>query len=361
LWSSPIASSSVWTGFEEKSKLIIDANGNVIAVFMYEFDMDFAGGKFSCSFGSQFDYVIVQIDGDNGNILWTQLLSKEKVSPVGAFGGNAYFLITKVQLLRGAAGSYECDTGSRVVSMDASGAMKQVFSSNRQSSEYVNIADAKLNYQGDLLLLAQRRDEVIQSTKTVSCDEGSYYLLKYEIASQKLLSSTNVFRDSSGGRLSAEILDTSQTGKTLVCNSPFVQGGPSVMQVSLVEVDGKLLWTKNADVSVTSADSCMSAVFDKQENIKTVLTYSMKTFFGKKVAPENRLIVAKIAIDGSLKQFKTIGSGKYISVGTAISRDSSRSTFLITGSFQGPLSIAGKRVAITNNRSDSFLYKLQNS
>jgi hypothetical protein len=133
------------------------------------------------------------------------------------------------------------------------------------------------------------------------------------------------------------------------------------MQISLVDVDGKLLWSKNADVGESNPGSCMFAVFDNQENIKAVLTYSMKTFFGKKVAPNNRLIVAKIAVDGSLKELKSIGTGKYISVGTAISRNPLGSAFLITGNFQGSLSIAGKRVAVTNNKSDSFLYKLPGS
>ena len=354
LWVSPIASSSIWTGFETKSKLIIDENENVSVVFMFEYDMDFAGKKYASLLGGQFDYLIAQIDGDDGNVLWTQPLGKEKVAPVGAYGGNTYFLMTKNQY-RVAAHEW-CEIGSRVVLMDASGTLKEVFSSNRASSEYVNIADAKLNNKGELLLLAQRRDGVVQA-KEYSCDEGPYHLLKYEIASQKLLSSTNVFSDSSGGRLSAEILDISQTGKVLVCNSPF-GWAPSDMQISLVDVDGKLLWSKNADVYESGADSCMSAVFDKQENIKAVLTYSMKTFFGKKVAPENRLIVAKISVNGSLKELKTIGSGKYISVGTSISRDPFGSAFSVTGSFQGPLSVAGKRVAVTNNKSDSFLYKL---
>jgi hypothetical protein len=354
LWSSPIATSSIWTGFNTESKLIIDENGNISAVFMYEFDMDFAGAKFSSSLGSQFDYLIVQIDGKDGSVLRTQLLGKEEVTPVGAYSGNTYFLMTKKQY-RAAAREW-CEISSRVVFIDASGTMKEVLSSNRASSEHVNIADAKLNNKGELLLLAQRREEVVQA-KEFSCDEGPYYLLKYEIASQKLLSSTNVFRDSSGGRLSAEILDISQTGKTLVCNSPF-GWTPSAMQISLVDVDGKLLWTKNADVYESGAGSCMFAVFDKQENIKAVLTYSMKTFFGKKVAPENRLIVAKISVNGSLKELKIIGTGKYISVGTSISSDPSGSAFSLTGSFQGPLSIAGKRVAVTNNKSDSFLYRL---
>ena len=35
LWVSPIASSSIWTGFETKSKLIIDENENVSVVFMF--------------------------------------------------------------------------------------------------------------------------------------------------------------------------------------------------------------------------------------------------------------------------------------------------------------------------------------
>ena len=358
LWVSPIASSSTWTGFETKSKLIIDENGNVSVVFLFEYDMDFAGKKYASSLGEQFDYLIVQIDGDDGNVLWTQPLGKEKVAPVGVYGGNTYFLMTKNQY-RVAAHEW-CEISSRVVSIDVNGTLKEAFSSNRAGSEYVNIADAKLNAKGELLLLAQRRDGVVQA-KEYSCDEGPYYLLKYEIASQKLLSSTNVFRDSSGGRLSAEILDTSQTGKVLVCNSPFGTYAPSVMQISLVEVDGRMLWTKTADVYESGADSCMSAVFDKQENIEAVLTYSMKTFFGKKVAPENRLIVAKISVNGSLKELKTIGSGKYISVGTEISRDPFGSAFSVSGSFQGPLSIAGKRVAVTNNKSDSFLYKLPGS
>ena len=360
LWSSPIASSSGpfgWTGFDGESQLIIDENGNIGAVFMFEDNMDFAGAKFSSSLGTLFDYLIVQIDGKDGSVLRTQLLGKEEVAPVGAYGGNTYFLITKNQYR--VAAHEHCEISSRVVLMDASGTLKEVFSSNRASSEYVNIADAKLNNKGELLLLAQRRDGVVQA-KEYSCDEGPYYLLKYEIASQKLLSSTNVFSDSSGGRLSAEILDISQTGKVLVCNSPF-GWAPSGMQISLVDVDGKLLWSKNADVYESGADSCMSAVFDKQENIKAVLTYSMKTFFGKKVAPENRLIVAKISVNGSLKELKTIGSGKYISVGTSISRDPFGSVFSVTGGFQGPLSIAGKRVAVTNNKSDSFLYKLPTS
>ena len=367
LWSSPIASSSGptgWTGFNEKSQLIIDENGNIGAVFMFENNMNFAGKNYLKSwnylsdYGGQFEFLIVQIDGKDGSVLRTQFLGEEEVAPVGAYGGNSYFLMTKNQY-RVAAHEW-CEIGSRVVSIDATGTLKEVFSSNRASSEYVNIADAKLNNKGELLLLAQRRDGVVQA-KEWSCDEGPYYFLKYEIASQKLLSSTNVFRDSSGGRLSAEILDTSQTGKILVCNSPFVEGAPSVMQISLVDVDGRMLWTKNADVYESSADSCMSAVFDNQENIKAILTYPMKTFFGKKVAPENRLIVAKIAIDGSLRELKTIGSGKYISVGTSISRDPSGSAFSVTGSFQGSLSIAGKRVAVTNNRTDSFLYKLPRS
>ena len=360
LWSSPIASSSGpfgWTGFDGESQLIIDENGNIGAVFMFEDNMDFAGAKFSSSLGTLFDYLIVQIDGKDGSVLRTQLLGKEEVAPVGAYGGNTYFLITKNQYR--VAAHEHCEISSRVVLMDASGTLKEVFSSNRASSEYVNIADAKLNNKGELLLLAQRRDGVVQA-KEYSCDEGPYHLLKYEIASQKLLSSTNVFSDSSGGRLSAEILDISQTGKVLVCNSPF-GWAPSVMQISLVDVDGKLLWSKNADVYESGADSCMSAVFDKQENIKAVLTYSMKTFFGKKVAPKNRLIVAKISVNGSLKELKTIGSGKYISVGTSISRDPFGSVFSVTGGFQGPLSIAGKRVAVTNNKSDSFLYKLPTS
>ena len=361
LWSSPIASSSGpfgWTGFNEESQLMIDEYGNIGAVFMFEENMDFAGAKFSSSLGTLFDYLIVQIDGKDGSVLRTQLLGKEEVASVGAYGGNTYFLITKNQYR--VAAHEHCEISSRVVFMDASGTMKEVFSSNRASSEYVNIADAKLNNKGELLLLAQRRDGVVQA-KEYSCDEGPYYLLKYEIASQKLLSSTNVFRDSSGGRLSAEILDISQTGKTLVCNSPFELYAPSVMQISLVDVDGKLLWSKNADVYESGADSCMSAVFDKQENIKAVLTYSMKTFFGKKVAPGNRLIVAKISVNGSLKELKIIGSGKYISGGTSISRNPFGSVFSVTGSFQGPLSIAGKRVAVTNNKSDGFLYKLPGS
>ena len=72
--------------------MIIDENGNIGAVFMFEDNMDFAGAKFSSSFGSQFDYLIVQIDGKDGSILRTQLLGKEEVAPVGAYGGNSYFL-----------------------------------------------------------------------------------------------------------------------------------------------------------------------------------------------------------------------------------------------------------------------------
>jgi hypothetical protein len=364
LWSSPIATSSIWTGFNTESKLIIDENGNVSAVFMFDFEMDFAGKKFAGVSRAYFDSLVVQFDGDDGRVLWTQMLGGDEVSPVGTFGGNTYFLSTKIKRLGDATRRYICEESSRVVSVDATGTLKEVFSSNRASSEYVNVAAAKLNYKGDLLLLAQKRDEIVQSFEGTKCDEGSFYLLNYEIVSQKILSRTSVFRDSFDGPMfiSAEILDTSQTGKTLVCSVPFVQSlAPSVMQISLVDVDGKLLWSKNADVGESNPGSCMFAVFDNQENIKAVLTYSMKTFFGKKVAPNNRLIVAKIAVDGSLKELKSIGTGKYISVGTAISRNPLGSAFLITGNFQGSLSIAGKRVAVTNNKSDSFLYKLPGS